>query len=248
MRKKIVAGNWKMNLSLSEGKMLLEEIRAMQEHSEVNLIVFPPFTHLSSAAAILQGSGISLGAQNCHAMASGAYTGEISAAMIRSCGADYCLVGHSERRTYQKETDAELEQKMRQILSQGMHLIFCCGEQLEDRKKGEHQALVCQQLEVLKNFSIPELENIIIAYEPVWAIGTGETASAAQAQEMHASIRQYLAEAFGKDLAAKTSILYGGSCNPANAPELFSQADVDGGLIGGASLKAADFISISKSF
>lgn len=249
MRKKIVAGNWKMNKNYSEGKKLIEEILSNSSIAEEQkkLIILPPFIHLSMASEVLDGSKIGLGAQNVHHESSGAYTGEVSAEMLRSIGAGYCLVGHSERRTYQKETDQELFSKVKQLLQQSIEVIFCIGETLEERESGKEKEIISQQLNVLFQLEDSEMEKLIIAYEPVWAIGTGKTASADQAQEIHAFIRSKLAERYGDTIAENTSILYGGSCKPDNAEELFGKEDVDGGLIGGASLEASSFLSIYKA-
>lgn len=247
MRKNIVAGNWKMNLSLDEGLQLAEKIKGHQAKG-VEVILIPPYIHLASIANLIEDSKVKLGAQNCHTEQAGAFTGEISAAMLSSCSVSYCLVGHSERRNYFSEGNRECSAKINALLDQGMQAILCCGEALEDRKAGKHFDTVKNQLQILQNFSSSDMKHIIIAYEPVWAIGTGETASAEQAQEMHAFIRSLLTEYFDEEIANRISILYGGSCKPDNAQELFSQPDVDGGLIGGASLKAEDFLAIIDSF
>lgn len=249
MRKKIVAGNWKMNTSFAEGKKLAEDIlvdlKNINEGEDVILI--PPFTHLSGVGELINNTSLSLGAQNCHVAEKGAYTGEISAKMLKSVGTNYCLVGHSERRTYNKETDEELKAKLQALFKEGIGPIFCCGEQLEDRKSGNYKTIIDQQLSLLWELSKEEFNQLILAYEPVWAIGTGETASADQAQEIHKFIRASIEAHFDKDLADNTTILYGGSCKPTNAEELFSKEDVDGGLIGGAALKADDFLAIVNS-
>ena len=227
MRKKIVAGNWKMNTLPAEGVELAKGIVAGRGEvcSCVNFIVCPPFTHLSQVAEALKGSDIALGAQDCATEAKGAYTGEIAASMIAALGCKYVILGHSERRQYYGETSATLNKKMAQAYANGL-------TQIE---------------EVVYNLTEEEYKNLVIAYEPVWAIGTGKTASAEQAQEIHAYIRQVLAAKFGA-AAQDTAILYGGSCKPSNAPELFAKEDVDGGLIGGAALKAEDFLGIGKGF
>ena len=249
MRKKIVAGNWKMNTIAAEGDGLATQVAAKSgEAGRVTLVVAPPFTHLSGVAAKLQGTSVALSAQNCATEDSGAYTGEVSAAMIASVGAQYCILGHSERREYYGETDETLNKKLSQCLKNGLTPIFCIGEKLDERESNRHFDVVKAQLEnTLCKLSDSDFEKVVVAYEPVWAIGTGKTATPEQAQEMHAFIRATLAAKFGAK-ANDTSILYGGSCKPSNAKELFSKADVDGGLIGGASLAADDFIAIAKSF
>lgn len=249
MRKKIVAGNWKMNKSLDEGLSLVSEIIHMAEdekHNEAEVVLCVPFIHLVSVAKMIQGKeNIHLAAQNCHHEESGAYTGETSAAMIQSTGAKYVIVGHSERREYFGENDALLFAKIKQALSNGLSPIYCCGETLDVRETGKHISLVTGQVsEALFALSPDEIQKVVIAYEPVWAIGTGKTASAEQAQEMHAALRKHLAVKFGEEIANSISILYGGSVKPDNASEIFAKADVDGGLIGGASLKSRDFMQI----
>ncbi|EHP50728.1 triosephosphate isomerase [Odoribacter laneus] len=245
MRKKIVAGNWKMNKTLPEGIQLAEEVnekvKALQV-PEVKVILGTPFIHLAEVSKIVDPAIISISAQNCATEASGAYTGEISAAMVASTGSTHVILGHSERRSYYGETDAILVKKVAQALANQLEIIFCIGEVLAEREAGKHFEVVKSQLENgLFQLSPEEFSHIILAYEPVWAIGTGKTATSAQAQEMHAFIRKVLTEKYGKEIAENTSILYGGSCNAKNADELFSNPDVDGGLIGGASLKAEDF-------
>ena len=250
MRKKIVAGNWKMNTLPAEGVELAKDIVAGRGEvcSCVNFIVCPPFTHLSQVAEALKGSDIALGAQDCATEAKGAYTGEIAASMIAALGCKYVILGHSERRQYYGETSATLNKKMAQAYANGLTPIYCVGENLEEREAGKHFDVVKAQIEeVVYNLTEEEYKNLVIAYEPVWAIGTGKTASAEQAQEIHAYIRTILREKFGA-AADETPILYGGSCKPSNAPELFAKEDVDGGLIGGAALKAADFLAIGKGF
>lgn len=250
-RRKIVAGNWKMNTDL---KGALDLATAIQEKTKsisgVEKIIFPPFPFINSLSGIAaQPPSLALGAQNCSEHAKGAYTGEVSAAMLASVGCRYVLVGHSERRTYFSETNAQLIAKIKQALENGLQVIFCFGEQLEERKSGRHFETVKQQLEaVLGAFPVKDLTHLVLAYEPVWAIGTGETASPAQAQEMHAFVRKTLATLFSAEIATQVPILYGGSCNAENARDLFACPDVDGGLIGGASLKAEDFCIILQSF
>ena len=234
MRKKIVAGNWKMNTTVPEG---------------VELVVAPPFTHLALVADALKGSPVKLSAQNCADKEKGAYTGEVSVAMLCSVGCDYTILGHSERRQYYGETDAKLVEKTKLALAAGLKVILCVGENLDEREAGKHFDVVSNQTKaVLYNFTAEDMKNIVVAYEPVWAIGTGKTATAEQAEEIHACIRKVLADKFGAQVADDTTILYGGSCKPSNAKELFAQPDIDGGLIGGAALKAEDFIGIAVSF
>ncbi|KAI4469298.1 triosephosphate isomerase [Holotrichia oblita] len=250
MRRKIVAGNWKMNTTPVEGVELARDIVAGRNTvcEPVDFIVAPPFTHLSEVMKTVRGSGVAVAAQNCASEAKGAYTGEVSADMIASLGVEYVILGHSERRQYYGEDSGILNKKMRQALDNGLIPIYCVGEKLAEREKNEHFNIVKAQIEeVVFNLSGEQFRNIIIAYEPVWAIGTGKTATAEQAQEMHAHIRGILKGKFG-DAAQETPILYGGSCNPSNAKELFFKEDVDGGLIGGASLKADDFLTIGRRF
>lgn len=253
MRKKIVAGNWKMNLNFDEGQKLTSEIVNMlkdENVKDVTVVLNPPFPHLYPVKKLIGDTqNLYLGSQNCSDKASGAYTGETSAGMLASFGAKFVILGHSERREYFKESNELLTAKTKQALEIGLTPIFCCGEPLEIREAGTHEAYVTQQLtESLFGFSPEEMSKIVIAYEPIWAIGTGKTASSEQAQEMHAAIRKHLGSKFGQELANNISILYGGSCNPSNAQEIFSKPDVDGGLIGGASLKSRDFVEIVKSF
>jgi triosephosphate isomerase len=249
MRKKIVAGNWKMNTSIVKGELLASEIAEKSKNVEgVLLVVAPPFTHLTKVADKLLGSAVGLSAQNCAAETSGAYTGEVAASMIVDAGAKYCILGHSERREYYGETDDSLNKKLAQCFANNLIPIFCVGEKLAEREANRHFEVVKTQLQnTVFNLSDGDFEKLIIAYEPVWAIGTGKTATSEQAQEIHAFIRTTLSEKFGTK-ADDTSILYGGSCNPTNAKSLFANADVDGGLIGGASLKSDDFIAIANSF
>lgn len=250
MRKQIVAGNWKMNTTPEQGVQLVKEILKGLGTScgTVTYIVCPPYTHLSEVAKITRGTAVAVGAQNCAEEAKGAYTGEVSAEMIASLGMTYVILGHSERRQYYGETSATLNKRMKQAYANNLVPIYCVGETLEERESGKLFDVVKAQIEeVVFNLTEDEFKKIIIAYEPVWAIGTGKTASADQAQEMHAFIRETLAAKFG-DLAAKTPILYGGSVKPDNAAEIFSKSDVDGGLIGGAALKAEDFLAIGAGF
>ena len=251
MRKKIVAGNWKMNKTLQEGLALSKELKELLDNKTTNceVIVGTPYIHLSEVAKAVEGSKIHVAAQNCANKESGAYTGEISASMIASTGANYVILGHSERRAYYNETAELLKEKVLLALSNKLTPIFCVGEVLEERESEKHFDVVAKQLkDSLFELSKEDFAKIVIAYEPVWAIGTGKTASADQAQEMHAFIRKTLADKFGKDIADKASILYGGSCNAGNAKELFSNPDVDGGLIGGASLEADKFLPIIEAF
>lgn len=251
MRKKIVAGNWKMNTTVREGLELVNGVRAKMAEvpADVQLIVAPPFTHLYPVAEALQGSAVALSAQNCADQPKGAYTGEVSAAMLKSAGCAYVILGHSERREYYGETSATLVRKMEQAFAEGLMPIYCVGEKLEEREAGRHFEVVDAQIrEVLFTLTPEQFSRTVIAYEPVWAIGTGKTATSAQAQEIHAHIRETVAGHFGAAAAAEVSILYGGSCKPSNAKELFACPDIDGGLIGGASLKAEDFIGIAVSF
>ena len=246
--KKLVAANWKMNLDLNEGAELVNDIyNGLPEFNEQMLVVIaPPYLHLTQTASQLTGmEDVHLGAQNCHHEASGAYTGEVAASMLKSAEVEFVIIGHSERREYFKEDDAMLAKKVNQALSNDLKVIFCCGEPLEIRDANTQNAYVEKQIKAgLFHLSDQQLKNIVIAYEPIWAIGTGRTASSAQAQDMHAHIRSVIATQYGKDPADNISILYGGSCKPSNAAELFACPDVDGGLIGGASFKASEFLGI----
>lgn len=250
-RQKIVAGNWKMNATLLEAKELVSKI---SNHAcgftTVKVIIFPPFPFLTEVKKMIgDEKTIAIGAQNCHTHSHGAFTGEVSASMVSSIGCQYVLIGHSERRLYFKEIDTDLVLKIKETLHQNMKPILCVGETIEDRKAGNHFRVITQQLtSVLSHFSLTEFSNFIIAYEPVWAIGTGETATTAQAQEIHAFIRSIITDIYDSAIAKNISLLYGGSCNAQNAQELFQCPDVDGGLIGGASLKAEDFCKIISSF
>jgi triosephosphate isomerase len=250
MRKKIVAGNWKMNNTLDEAVYLVEEILSKVKQSEVVKIIIPPFPFLESLnRKVGEVVSFHLGAQNCSSMPHGAFTGEVSAKMLHSVGCQYVLVGHSERRAYFNETNEDLVLKLREALAHQLKPIFCIGESLDQREGGFYfEVIKSQMAEVLSRFSASEFLNIIIAYEPIWAIGTGLTATTQQAQEMHQFIRAELALLFSEEIAQQTSILYGGSCNAKNASELFKCKDVDGGLIGGASLNANDFCAITASF
>lgn len=248
MRSKIVAGNWKMNKNAAETETLLNELTAKLPDTQAEVMVAPTFVNLAGAVKNVDSSVVEVIAQNMHFAESGAYTGEISADMLLSIGIDTVILGHSERRAYFNETDEILAQKVAAALAKNMRVMFCFGEELEDRKSGEHFNVVASQLKnALFSLEASSWNKIILAYEPVWAIGTGETASPEQAQEMHAFIRKTIAEAYDNAIAENVSILYGGSVKPANAQEIFGKPDVDGGLIGGASLKADDFIAIIES-
>ncbi len=246
MRTKIVAGNWKMNKTLPEAVTLIEALKNnIQPDKTVEVIIAPAYVNLPKAVELLQDFPIAVSAQNMHFADHGAYTGEISADMLKAIGVDTVILGHSERRAYFNETDDVLQKKAQKAYEKNMTNIFCVGEQLEDRTKGRHFEVVKNQLsKALFDLPLQAYKKIVIAYEPVWAIGTGQTASPEQAQEMHRFIRETLAQKYGRDLANHVRILYGGSVKPANASEIFSQPDVDGGLIGGASLNAEDFNAI----
>ncbi len=247
MRKKIVAGNWKMNMNLQEGIALATELTNDLSKNKPNcdVIICTPFIHLASIANVINKEVMSLGAENCADKEKGAYTGEVSASMVRSTGADYVILGHSERRAYYNETPEILKEKVNLALQNNLKVIFCIGEVLEEREAGKENKVVGAQLEgSLFDLTKEQFSNIVLAYEPVWAIGTGKTATAEQAEEMHAFIRKTIENKFGAEAAENVSILYGGSCKPSNAREIFSKPDVDGGLIGGAALKAADFEAI----
>jgi triosephosphate isomerase len=253
MRKKIVAGNWKMNKTVQEGQKLTSEIVNMLQDETDNTvfsILCVPFIHLSGLRPYLKElSHIKLGAQNVNEHESGAYTGEISSQMVKSCGAEYVILGHSERREYFNETDSLILEKVKRVIGDEMIPIYCCGEKLDAREKGVQFDVVGDQLEKsILLLSEEEIRKTIVAYEPVWAIGTGKTASPDQAQEMHAFIRERLSGKFGNELADQIPVLYGGSVKPANARELFANEDVDGGLIGGASLNSRDFVDIVKAY
>ncbi len=251
MRKKIVAGNWKMNLDYTEGVSTFSEIVNMvkdEKNGSQLVVICAPYIHLNSLSK-LGGDAVKIGAQNCHQNESGAFTGEISAKMIKSVGCEYVIIGHSERRQYFAETDALLFEKTSIALKNNLIPIFCIGETLDERNNGSYFDVIKSQLENgLFNFDVENFSKIVIAYEPVWAIGTGLTASSDQAQEVHAFIRSEISAKYNADTAENTTILYGGSCNPKNAAELFAQGDIDGGLIGGASLKSRDFVDIIKAF
>lgn len=251
MRKNIVAGNWKMNKTLQEGISLALDLKEVLKGEKPNcdVVICTPFIHLASVATILEDTIIGLGAENCADKASGAYTGEVSAAMVASTGAQYVILGHSERRAYYGETAEILKEKVKLALANNLIPVFCIGEVLAEREANKQNQVVHAQLaDSLFDLSAADFSKIVLAYEPVWAIGTGKTATSQQAQEMHAYIRSVVTEKYGKEVAENTSILYGGSCNPSNAKELFANPDVDGGLIGGASLKAVDFKGVIDGF
>lgn len=247
MRKKIVAGNWKMNETLQEGIALAKEINEALTADKPNcdVVICTPFIHLASVAPVLNQSVVALGAENCADKEKGAYTGEVSAAMVKSTGAQYVILGHSERRQYYGETAEILKEKVKMALANGLKIIFCCGETLEEREANKQNEVVKAELDgSVFNLTAEEWKNIVLAYEPIWAIGTGKTATSEQAEEMLAYIRSIVAEKYDNEVAEETTILYGGSCNPGNAAELFAKPNIDGGLIGGASLKCADFKGI----
>jgi len=249
MREKIVAGNWKMNKTFDEGLQLVNEVlkSLKQKPSSHTTLICPPYLYLKDIAQLTNTvAKIATGAQNVFYEAGGAYTGEVSTGMLKSIHVDYVIIGHSERRELFSETNATVLKKINAALAEPLKVIFCCGEPQSVRESGQHETYILNQLEE-SIFTLNSLDNIVIAYEPIWAIGTGLTASPQQAQEMHRFIRQQVANRFSDSVAQQVSILYGGSCKPDNAAELFSQADVDGGLIGGASLKADDFLSIIYS-
>jgi len=240
-----------MNTTVPEGIALAEAVvaKSAEVPAEVKLIIATPFTHLYPCAEVVKGTPVALSAENCADKAKGAYTGEISVDMLTSVGCEYTILGHSERRQYYGETDEKLVEKTRLALAAGLKVILCVGENLEEREAEKHfDVCKAQIVNVLYNFTAEDMKNIVIAYEPVWAIGTGKTATAEQAEEIHAYIRKVVADKFGAGVADEMSILYGGSCKPSNAKELFAMADIDGGLIGGAALKADDFIGIALSF
>ena len=253
MRKKIVAGNWKMNKTFEEAQALVSEVVNMvndEVNNQAQVVLCPSFPFLATVSKTIDGNAqVHLGAQNCHQNESGAYTGEVSAGMLQSVGVEYVILGHSERRQYFYEDDQLLEAKVKAVLKQGLSPIFCIGESLEQREQDLTFSILETQLkDGLFHVSNEEFERVVIAYEPIWAIGTGKTASSQQAQEVHAFIREQIARHYDAQAADNTTILYGGSCNPGNARELFACPDIDGGLIGGASLKSRDFVDIIKSF
>ena len=248
MRKNIVAGNWKMNTTVAEGVQLAKEVNeavAAAGELKCDVVIGVPFTHLTAVKDVIDIEKVGLSAENCANKEKGAYTGEVSAAMVASTGANYVILGHSERREYYNETPEILKEKVDLALANGLKIIFCCGESLELRNAGTYEEFIKAELkDSLFHLSAEDFANIVIAYEPIWAIGTGVTATSDQAEEVHAFIRSFLAEKYGETVANDTTILYGGSCKPSNAPELFAKPNIDGGLIGGASLKCADFKGI----
>lgn len=251
MRKNIVAGNWKMNTTVPEGVALAKEVNEALKGADkkCDVVICVPFTHLVPVAGVIDQNVLGLGAENCADHKSGAYTGEVSAPMVTSTGAKYVILGHSERRQYYGETAETLREKVALALENGLTPIFCIGEVLAERENGTYNEVVKAQIvDALFNLSAEDFGKLVLAYEPVWAIGTGKTATADQAEDMHAHIRAVIAEKYGKEVADNTSILYGGSCKPSNAAELFAKPDVDGGLIGGAALKCADFMGIVNAF
>jgi triosephosphate isomerase len=252
MRKTIVAGNWKCNTNVQEGVELAKAVNdlvAKEGADDVVVVLGTPFTHLTKVAETVNTDRIGVSAQNCAAEPKGAFTGEVSAEMVKSTGAEYVILGHSERREYYGETSETLNKKLALAFENDLTPIYCCGEPLEIREAGTQNDFVKKQLEeTIFQLSADDFKKLVVAYEPIWAIGTGKTATSEQAQEIHAFIRSIIAEKFGNEVAQETSILYGGSCKPSNAKELFANEDVDGGLIGGASLKAEDFLGIINGF
>lgn len=246
MRRKIVAGNWKMNMSSDKANDFITRLNKADWPEDVEAIIAPPSVYLKQVAD--QADWVKVSAQNCHSADSGAYTGEISATMLSDIGATYCLVGHSERREYFKEEGTFLKEKVNALLSKHITPIYCCGETQVQRENGEHYPVIETQVSDLFHLNGDQINEVVIAYEPVWAIGTGLTATAEEAQDMHQHIRQTLAKQYGDEVARGISILYGGSCKPSNAKELFAGEDVDGGLIGGASLEVDSFVAIAHSF
>ena len=252
MRKKIVAGNWKCNTTVKEGVELAKSVNELvltRGAKDVVVVLGTPFTHLISVVDAVDAIRVNIASQNCAAVAKGAYTGEVSAAMIKSTGATYVIIGHSERREYYHENSEILNKKLALTLEQGLTPIYCCGEALAIREAGTQNEFVKQQLdETIFLLPTEQVLKLVIAYEPIWAIGTGVTASTQQAQDMLAFIRGLIAAKYNAEVAKEISILYGGSCSPANANDLFSQPDIDGGLIGGASLKSEDFLAIINAY
>lgn len=252
MRKKIIAGNWKMNKTFDEGMGLVSEISNMlkdEYHGNAEVIIIPPFVHINAIGRmVINDRNLSVGAQNCSNHVSGAYTGEVSAAMLKSCGATYVIIGHSERRQYFGEHNDWLAKKVDAALAEGLSPIYCCGETLEERESNKHFDVLKSQIsEALFHLSTEQMSNVVVAYEPVWAIGTGKTASTAQAQEVHAFIRTLLKDKFGADVSDNITIQYGGSVKADNAKELFSAPDIDGALVGGAALQSRSFVDIVKA-
>lgn len=246
-RKAIIAGNWKMNNTIAETKALITELIPLVKDAECDVVICTPYTDLATAVEMTKGTNIKVGAENVHWAEKGAFTGEISANMLKELCVEYVIIGHSERRQYFGENNEQLLAKTKLALANGLTPIFCVGEVLEERENGTYNDVVKGQVEALFDLSAEDFGKIIIAYEPVWAIGTGKTATAEQAQDMHAHIRKVIEDKYGKEVAEDTSILYGGSCKPGNAPELFAKPDVDGGLIGGAALEAESFLGIIEA-
>jgi triosephosphate isomerase len=248
LRKAVIAGNWKMNKTPAEAKVLVEGIKPLVKDAKCGVVVCVPYVDLSTVLEATNGTNIGVGAENCHWENSGAFTGEISAPMLTSMGVQYVIIGHSERRTYFGETDKTVNKRIRAALDAGLNVILCVGESLEQREQGITKELVAMQTKIaLGGVTKEEMKKIIIAYEPIWAIGTGKTATAQQANEVCAAIRSTVASLYGKGTANALTVQYGGSMNPKNAAELLAQPDVDGGLIGGASLRPADFAAIVKA-
>lgn len=249
MRKNIVAGNWKMNTNISEGITLAKKVNDLITEKNCDIIIAPPLTHISEIQKVIDEKKIFISSQNCASTQNGAYTGEISAQMLKSMSVNYSIIGHSERRDYFKESNIDVKEKVTIAIKNNITPIFCCGEDLTQRERNNHFNVIENQIkESLFDLSAIDFSKIIIAYEPIWAIGTGKTASADQAQEIHKFIRTIVASKYNVDLADNLSILYGGSCKPSNAKELFAKEDIDGGLIGGASLNAEDFVAIINAF
>ena len=249
MRKQIVAGNWKMNKDYVDSELLVSKLLEQYNHSQTEVIIAPPFTSLLCSSNLLKGSQINVAAQNMHFAENGAYTGEISAGMLKSIGVQTVILGHSERRAYFNETNTLLAKKVDTALQHSMRIIFCFGEELADRRSGNEEVIVEGQIKnALFHLPASAWENIVLAYEPVWAIGTGETASPEQAQDMHAFVRKTIENKYSSDLSAEVTIIYGGSVKSTNAKEIFSKADVDGGLIGGAALDVTQFTAIINAF
>ena len=250
MRKKIVAGNWKMNLDKSSSEHLVKEIlESTQEKKDIQIVLSPPFVYLEQIVKdCVSRPDVLIAAQNCSAYDNGAFTGEVSTNMLKSIGVDYVIIGHSERRQFFSESNDVLMNKISLSLSNNLKVIFCCGEDINQREKDLHFEIIEDQLKsTVFKFSPNDFSKIVIAYEPIWAIGTGKTATSDQAQEIHGFIRSLITNNYNKDISDNTTILYGGSCKPSNAKAIFSEDDIDGGLIGGASLKSADFTSIISS-
>ena len=250
MRKKIVAGNWKMNLDKSSSENLVKEIlESTQEKKDIQIVLSPPFVYLEQIVKdCVSRTDVLIAAQNCSAYDNGAFTGEVSTNMLKSIGVDYVIVGHSERRQFFSESNDVLMNKISLSLSNNLKVIFCCGEDINQREKDLHFEIIENQLKsTVFKLSVNDFSKIVIAYEPIWAIGTGKTATSDQAQEIHGFIRSLITTNYNKDISDNTTILYGGSCKPSNAKAIFSEDDIDGGLIGGASLKSADFTSIISS-